>query len=459
MHTLNRELERRARAAYQAPLSDLTSHQLHQIVAQVVMERIAPAWSRSRRRHDSRRRAYYLSAEFLMGRAVGNNLLCSGLWEEAMQVLTREGIDPGRLEDLEDAALGNGGLGRLAACFLDSAATYNLIVSIGRPFMIISMILNSAFRGYGDTKTPMILNLVMNIVNVIFNFLLIYPTRELSVLGVTFTMFGAGWGVAGAAVATALGMFLSGVMALTVAFRKSNPYRVSIKSKADLLPEKALTRQVFKISLPAMLERICMSSSGILVTSSVATLGTLNIAANSLCLSAESLSYMPAFAFQMAITTLVGQALGAKKPYLAEKFVRTTQLMGIAVMCLTGLGLYIFAEELIGIFTPDQEVIAIAARCLRLMALIQPPQLMAWVYGGALRGAGDTKSIFYIGAFTNWGIRTLFSVLAIRVFHLDLYAAFVFMSVEILVRLLLLYLRYRSGKWKTIMQKMEKQPG
>ncbi|MBQ2748204.1 MAG: MATE family efflux transporter [Clostridia bacterium] len=345
------------------------------------------------------------------------------------------------------------------ADILDSAATYNLIVSIGRPFMIISMILNSAFRGYGDTKTPMILNLVMNIVNVIFNFLLIYPTRELSVLGVTFTMFGAGWGVAGAAVATALGMFLSGVMALTVAFRKSNPYRVSIKSKADFLPDKALTRQVFKISLPAMLERICMSSSGILVTSSVATLGTLNIAANSLCLSAESLSYMPAFAFQMAITTLVGQALGAKKPHLAEKFVRTTQLMGVAVMCLTGLGLYIFAEELIGIFTPDQEVIVIAARCLRLMALIQPPQLMAWVYGGALRGAGDTKSIFYIGAFTNWGIRTLFSVLAIRVFHLDLYAAFVFMSVEILARLFLLYLRYRSGKWKTIMQKMEKQPG
>ena len=342
------------------------------------------------------------------------------------------------------------------ADIIDSAATYNLIVSIGRPFMITSMILNSAFRGYGDTKTPMVLNLVMNIVNVVFNFLLIYPTRELTVLGYTFTMIGAGWGVAGAAAATALGMILSGVMALFVAFRKSNPYHVSIHCKADLLPDKDLTRQVFKISLPAMLERICMSSSGILVTSSVALLGTVNIAANSLCLSAESLSYMPAFAFQMAITTLVGQSLGAQKPQLAKKFVFTTQVMGVIVMLFTGAGLYFFAEPIIGVFTPDQEVIVLAAHCLRLMGLIQAPQLMAWVFGGALRGAGDTKSIFYISAATNWGIRTLFSVLAIRMFHMGLYATYVVMSVEILVRMFLLYLRYRSGKWMNTMQKIEK---
>lgn len=338
---------------------------------------------------------------------------------------------------------------------LDTAAMYNLIVSLGRPFMIASMILNSAFRGYGDTKTPMILNLVMNIVNVIFNFLLIYPTRVITVFGVSFTMIGAGWGVAGAAAATAFGMMLSGVMAFYVAFRKSNPYRVSFKGKGGFLPDKDLTKQIFTISLPAMLERIFMSSSGIFVTSSVALLGTANIAANSLALSAESLSYMPAFAFQMAITTLVGQSLGAKKPQLAERFVRYTQIMGIIVMCFTGLGLYVFAEQILGVFTPDQEVILLAAQCLRLMGFIQPPQLMAWVYGGALRGAGDTKSVFYIGAVTNWGIRTLFSVLAIRVFHLDLFSTYVVMTVEILVRLVLLYFRYRSGKWKTIMQNME----
>lgn len=339
---------------------------------------------------------------------------------------------------------------------LDTATTYNLIVSIGRPFSLASMVLFSAFRGYGDTKTPMVLNLVMNVVNVVGNYLLINPTRELTVLGLTFTMPGAGWGVAGAAAATSIGMMLSGVMALYIAFRKKNPYHVSFAEKGSFKPDKDLTKQIFTISFPAMLERICMSSSGILVNSSVALLGTVNIAANSLCLSAESLSYMPAFAFQMAITTLVGQSLGAQKPKLAEKFVRTTQLMGVIVMVFTGIGLYVFAQPIIGVFTPDQEVIAIAAKCLCLMALIQPPQLMAWVYGGALRGAGDTRSIFYITAATNWGVRTLFSVLAIRVFHLDLYSTYVVMTVEIFVRLFLLYLRYRSGKWKTTMAAMEK---
>ncbi len=339
---------------------------------------------------------------------------------------------------------------------LDTAARYNLITAVGRPFMMASMVLNSAFRGYGDTKTPMKLNLLMNIVNVIGNFLLIYPTRTLTVLGFSFLIPGAGWGVAGAAAATAVGMTLSGLAALYIAFRKQNPYRVSFREAGSFRPDRDISRQVFTISFPAILERICMSSSGILVNSSVAMLGTVNIAANSLCLSAESLSYMPAFAFQMAVTTLVGQSLGAEKPQLAKKFVRTTQIMGIIVMCFTGLGLYLFAEPIIGVFTPDQEVILLAAQCLRLMGFIQPPQLAAWVFGGALRGAGDTRSIFYITAATTWGVRTLFSMLCIRVFHLALYSTYVVMTVEIFVRLLLLFLRYRSGKWQHTMQAMER---
>lgn len=336
---------------------------------------------------------------------------------------------------------------------IDKATNYNLIVASGRIFMLSSMVLNSAFRGCGDTKTPMYLNIVMNVVNVVGNFLLINPTRQMTVLGVTFMMPGAGWGVEGAAVATALGMTVAGVMALYNAFRKSNPYHISLKEKGALIPDKELLRQIFKISFPAMLERICMSSSGIFVTSSIATLGTVSIAANSLFLSAESLSYMPAFAFQMAITTLVAQSLGAQKPDLAVKFLRWTMLMGSIIMAITTVLLFIFAAPLIGVFTPDQEVIELGAQCLKIVAFIQVPQLMAWVFGGLLRGAGDTKIIFYITASTNWGIRTLFSVLLIRVFHTGLVATIYIMCLDILARLLLLYLRYRSGKWKNVMAK------
>lgn len=103
-----------------------TPTELHNALSQAVMEAIAPAWTESRAKHQAARHAYYLSAEFLVGRAIYNNLLCLGLTEEIDALLQGEGASLAQLESVEDAALGNGGLGRLAACFLDSAATLNL---------------------------------------------------------------------------------------------------------------------------------------------------------------------------------------------------------------------------------------------------------------------------------------------------------------------------------------------
>lgn len=333
---------------------------------------------------------------------------------------------------------------------LDMAAQYNLIVSTGRIFMVASMMLNSAFRGYGDTKTPLVVNTVMNVVNVIFNFFLIYPTRTITVLGFSFTMWGAGLEVAGAAAATAIGMAVAGLATLWVAFFRKNDYCIDLHGSWRI--DRPMTKQIFSISFPAMLERIFMSSSGIFTTSSIATLGTVAVAANSLCLTAESMSYMPAFAFQTAITTLVGQSLGAEKPDLAVKFVRKTLLLGSLMMVVTNIGLYLLSNQLIALFTPDADVIAMGAHCLRLVAFMQVPQVISWVYSGVLRGAGDTKYNFYITAATNWLIRTLFSVLAIRVWGGGLFEVQIVIFAEIMVRMLLLYLRYRTGKWKTVME-------
>ena len=126
MNTITRELTRYAHDRWQVDPDALSPDQLHEALAHCVHHRIAAARRRSTHRHDSRRRAYYLSAEYLMGRLVHNNLLCSGLLDEATEALVQLGIDPARLEEIEDAALGNGGLGRLAACYLDAAATCGL---------------------------------------------------------------------------------------------------------------------------------------------------------------------------------------------------------------------------------------------------------------------------------------------------------------------------------------------
>lgn len=337
---------------------------------------------------------------------------------------------------------------------LDTAARYNLIVSCGRIFSLTAMIFNSAFRGYGDTQTPMKANIILNIVNVAGNFLLIYPTRTMTVLGFHFTMPGAGWGVNGAGVATAIGMVVSGVIVLRNAFKKNNPYHISLQGKESLCPDWHLCKSIYKISLPPMLERLCLSSASVLVASSIASLGTASVAASSLCGTAESLSFMPAFAFQMAITTLVGQALGAGRLDLAERFVKLCNIMGGCVMFFTGAALFIFAENIIGVFTPDKEVIAIAAACLRVEAAIQVPQVIGWIYSGALCGSGDTGSIFYINAATNWGIRTLGMLLGIRVFGLALEQIYIVVGVEITLRMFLFYFRYKSGRWKTMIKEI-----
>ncbi len=115
-----------ARAASHTAPGTVSPQQLHDALSRALMLDIRHVWDKSRARHDTRRRAYYLSAEFLVGRAIYNNLLCTGKLDEAREALAALGADLDALEEIEDAALGNGGLGRLAACFLDSAATLGL---------------------------------------------------------------------------------------------------------------------------------------------------------------------------------------------------------------------------------------------------------------------------------------------------------------------------------------------
>lgn len=106
--------------------SAATAPQIHDALSKAVMNYISGDWKKSKKAHQQARRAAYLSAEFLVGRAVYNNLLCLGITEEVDEVLAQCGLKLADLEEIEDAALGNGGLGRLAACFLDSAAALNL---------------------------------------------------------------------------------------------------------------------------------------------------------------------------------------------------------------------------------------------------------------------------------------------------------------------------------------------
>ncbi|MDR0730499.1 MAG: MATE family efflux transporter [Treponema sp.] len=329
---------------------------------------------------------------------------------------------------------------------LDHATVYNIITSFGRPFVIGLMIAGSAFRGCGDTRTPMVITLGMNCVNILGNYFLINPSHELSLYRFRLPLPGAGWGVAGAAAATSLSQVLACLALVLILFKRSGPFRISIHDSFRL--NRRLIRPVMKISLPTMLERVCISISQIVVTASIASLGTAVVAANTLYLTAESMSFMPALAFMTGITTVVGQCLGARKIKLAERYIYITMAFSALLLSFIAALLFIFARPILRFFTPDEQVIAIAQTCLRIVAFLQPIQVQAWVLAGALRGAGDTRWSFYITALCSWLIRALGAVLVIRVFGFGLREAVFCMFADSTVRSLLLFMRMKTGKWK-----------
>lgn len=172
------------------------------------------------------------------------------------------------------------------------------------------------------------------------------------------------------------------------------------------------------------------------------------VAANSLYLTAESMCFMPGFAFSTAATTLVGQSLGAKRPDLAEKYVKITAKIASVVMLFMSILLYVFAGPILRMFTPDLAVIALGTICLQYDAFIQVPQMLAQVLAGALRGAGDTKWNLYHHYGIYVGCADLCTVIGIRVLNFGLEAACLAMCADQCVRCILFFLRYRTGKWK-----------
>ena len=352
---------------------------------------------------------------------------------------------------------------------LDTASSYLLITSLFRVFTLAMMVLGSVFRGRGDTKTPLHINVFVNILNVVGNYLLINPTHEVSILGLTLTVPGAGWGVNGAAISTGVSWFVGGTVLAVMLFVKDDPTRISLRD--SFKPDRKLIGRVVNLSVPAMLERFCMSFASIFISRTINSLGTVATAANSVYSTCESISFMPAFAFATAVTTLVGQSLGAKKPDLAERYNHKTIILGAAVMTFAGVCLFVFADPLVRIISPDPEVISVARLCLRLVAFIQPVQTMAWIYAGALRGAGDTKWPFIITAVCNWAIRVVGVLIVIPYITRDIAlpvtddmlketpellntlskamaASIVCMCADNLARCVWIGLRFNTGHWK-----------
>lgn len=327
-----------------------------------------------------------------------------------------------------------------------AAATYMGFIAAAYPFTILFMFMANLIRSSGDTRSPLISNIITNIANIVGNFILIFPTRKLSVLGFEFTMPGADLGVKGAAIATASAMVLSSLILLGVLVFKDSPLKTPFIGVSWRIDWKVM-QQVFRLGTPLALERATLSLGQIVLTILVTRIGTVSLAAHHLAITAESITYMPVSGFSMAATTLVAQSLGAEKREMARDFAFRCLRWGIMLMSGMGVMMFIFSANLMSFFTHDSAVIALGSRVLRIEAFAQPFFAMSIVVGGILRGAGDTKWPFYYSLIGMWLVRLIPASILILGFGFGLEAAWGCMVADLLVRGSLNYYRYKKGLW------------
>lgn len=328
-----------------------------------------------------------------------------------------------------------------------SSAAYLRIRSACFIPQFTQIVLAGILRGAGDTKTPMCINLLMNVVNIAGNFFLIFSPNTYQLFGHSFRVWGAGMGVVGAAAASSLSMAVAGIILFCIlTFRKS---KVQLRF-SEMKPDRDTMRRMFSVGVPTALERLATSGGQLMFIRIVTGLGTVSLAAHQLAVTAESISYMPAYGFQAAATTLVGQALGAGSVKLARKYGNISFYLCTACMVCMSSVLFFGSEWLISLFTPEAEVIVQGGQALRIVAAGEIFFGAALVLTGALRGAGDTKQPFYACLITMWGIRLPAAFIMVNFFHWGLRGAWCAMVLDLTTRGVLMFLRFRSDKWEKI---------
>ncbi len=303
-------------------------------------------------------------------------------------------------------------------------------------FLIVQLTCGGALRGAGDTRTPMIVTGLVNLVNVGVAYVLIFGHFGLPALGVV----GSAWG---AAIARTIGAVVM------IAILASGRRKVDIRGLDGWRPDFALMSRVLKIGLPSMVEQTLMSGGMLLYSVIVIGMGTAAYAAQRITFNALSVSFLPGMGFGMAATTMTGQSLGARRPDIANRATWIAFRMAAVWMCTMGACLIVFDRQIMSLFTDDPEIIAVGAPALRVIALSQPIQALAQVMAGSLRGAGDTRFPMYATGVSIWLVRLPLGWLFGVPLNLGLSGVYISNVLDAAVRAAANYWRYRAGRWQS----------
>jgi len=326
------------------------------------------------------------------------------------------------------------------------ASKYFFIIYLPMLPRTASIIFGTALRASGDTKTPMKVGVLVNIVNVVLNFLLIYPTREISIGSFSFTMYGAGLGVLGAAAASACAYTVGGVT-MTVRLWMHpmlSPRGQSIKPDMDIL------KPCLKTAFPDMLQRFGTSLGYVAFAAMINSIGEISTAAHTIANTVESAFYIPGYGMQTAAATLAGNAYGARDRKRMRDLAAMFIPIEIILMLISGGCLFIFAPNLVSIFSTNDEVIRLGTTVLRMVAVSEPFYGFSIIIEGMMQGVGNTKTPFVYNVSGMWGVRIVGTFICTQLMHMDLVSAWACMILHNLL-LFVLYLRsYVKGTWNPL---------
>ena len=309
-----------------------------------------------------------------------------------------------------------------------------------------SVIFGTVLRAAGDTRTPMRVGLVVNALNVILNFLLIYPRRTLSLFGLALPMWGAGWGVVGAAAASAIA-FAVGGLAITLALYRHK--RISPRGQS-LRPDSKVLTPCLRVAFPNMLQRFGTSLGYVAFAAMINALGEISTAAHTVANTVESAFYIPGYGMQAAAATLTGNCLGAGDESKRRGLARLIILLEVGLMLLSGSLLFAFAPAMAGIFSRDPAVIALGSTVLRMVACSEPFYGVSIVIEGMLQGAGKTKVPFVVNILGMWGVRILGTWICTTRLGMGLVSAWGCMIGHNLLLFALFLVYYLRGRWNPL---------
>ena len=331
---------------------------------------------------------------------------------------------------------------QVAPTIRDAAAQYFRILYLSMLFRTMNILFSMVLRAVGDSRTPMKVGLQVNFLNVLLNTLLIYPAGTAHLMGISFPMWGAGWGINGAAAASAVAYTYGGISMAVRLWR----HPLICPRGQRFTPYPQVLKPCLKVAVPNMLQRFGTSLGYVAFASMINALGDVSAASHTIANTVESLFYIPGWGMQTAAAALAGNAYGARDGRRLRNLGSTFLPLEVGLMLLSGGMLFLFAPELVGLFSKDPQVTKLSVTVLRMVAVSEPFYGVPIVLEGLMQGIGKTTIPFLFNIAGMWGVRILGTFLCTRLLGMGLVSAWGCMIGHNLLLFVLFAVYYAAGK-------------